>query len=504
MKFKRFSLLVLAVMAAVVLCGCASAAPKDELIVGMAADAKSLDPQMTNDTTSSTHLIQMYEPLFAFDENKNLVGCLAESWKKLDPLTYEIKLREGVKFHNGDELTAEDAVFTLHRMTTPRAAPVKAYGANIDPEGLKVLDKYTFQVKTPSPIGGFLALLNHSSAYIMNKKVVEAAGEDYGREPIGTGPYRYVSMLKGDHVIYERFDDYWGEKAKIKTLRIRTIPEATSRVIELETGNVDISYNLPNNDFKRLKDEDKVNMYNNPGTSLTYMGFNTRKPPFDNPEVRKAITIAIDREAALDVVFQGLGRVPTSPLLPLNKYFPDPVPVEYDPDKAKAMLDKAGVKDLSFTIYTNENKQRKDYAEIIQSMLADLDIKVEIQVLEWGHFLEQLKSGELPVFMIGWASSSGNPDPDAFIKPALHSRFAGPSNRTWLSDKEVDELLDKGTELEDGPEREAVYKRFCERVNELNPWCYLAIADTIYGTRKNVKGAENFGVVNLLSGVYFE
>lgn len=506
MNLKRYSVLCAVLAWGLMFCGAAAAVPADTITVGMAADAKSLDPQMTNDTTSSTYMVQMYEPLFDFNDNKELVGCLAESWKKLDPVTYEITLRKGVKFHNGDELTAEDAVFTLYRMTTPAAAAVKAYGANIDASGLKVIDRYTFQIKSVTPMAGFLSYLNHSSSYIMCKAVVEAAGDNYGKRPIGTGPFKFVEMLKGDHVSYERFEDYWGPKPRYKKLLLRTIPEATSRVIELETGNIDIAYALPNNDFKRLQDEGKVAVYNKPGLSITYMGFNTQTPPFDNPKVRKAITIAIDREGALDVVYKGLGRVPTSPLLPSNNYFPENIPVEYDPDKAEKMLEEAGIKNFEFTIYTNENKQRKDYAEVIQAMLGDLGINVKIQVLEWGTFLEQLKGGRLPVFMIGWASSNTNPDPDAYIKGAMHSKFAGPSNRVWLKDAEVDELLDKGTVTEDGPDRAAIYKRFYERVNELNPWCYLAVADTLYGTNKNLKGADNFtrGTVNRLNGVYYE
>ena len=222
------------------LAGCTRAAGKDRLAVGMPADAKSFDPQMTSDTVSSTYMIQMYEPLFDFSRDKKLIGCLAESWKKLDPLTYEITLRKGVTFHNGDELTAEDAVFTLRRMTTPKAAAVKAYGANIDPDGFKIIDRYTFQVKATSPMAAFLSYLNHSSSYIMNKNAVEAEGDNYGRHPVGTGPFKFSEMLKGDHVSFERFDDYWGLKPRFKSLIMRTIPEPASRVIELETGNVDL------------------------------------------------------------------------------------------------------------------------------------------------------------------------------------------------------------------------------------------------------------------------
>ena len=487
------------------LVGCTRAAGKDRLAVGMPADAKSFDPQMTSDTVSSTYMIQMYEPLFDFSRDKKLIGCLAESWKKLDPLTYEITLRKGVTFHNGDELTAEDAVFTLRRMTTPKAAAVKAYGANIDPAGFKIIDRYTFQVKATSPMAAFLSYLNHSSSYIMNKNAVEAEGDNYGRHPVGTGPFKFSEMLKGDHVSFERFDDYWGLKPRFKSLIMRTIPEPASRVIELETGNVDLIYDIPNSDFRRLENEEKVRVYHNPGRALTYMGFNTQIPPFDNPKIRKAITLAIDREAALNVVYHGLGVVPTSVLLPIHNYFPELAAPEYDPDKARKLLEEAGVPNLSFTLYTNESKQRRNYAEIIQSMLADIGVTVQINVLEWGSFLEQLKNGNLPVFMIGWGSSV-NPDPDAYIKTAMHSRFAGSTNRVCLKDKEVDELLEQGAVTEDGPERAKIYARLCERIDELNPWCCLAIADTLYGTNKDLKGADGFyhGTLNPLNSVFYE
>lgn len=505
MKVKRLRTSFFAFIFVFLLADGIAAAERDRLSVGMPADAKSFDPQMTSDTVSSTYMVQLYEPLFDFSRDKKLVGCLAESWKKLDAVTYQITLRKGVKFHNGAELTAEDAVFTLHRMTTPKAAAVKAYGANIDPDGFKIIDRYTFQVKATSPMAAFLSYLNHSSGYIMNKKVVETEGDNYGRHPIGTGPFKFVEMLKGDHVSFERFDDYWGVKPRFKKLMMRTIPEPASRVIELETGNVDLVYDIPNSDFRRLENEGKVKVYHHPGLALTYMGFNTQTPPFDDPRVRRAISMAIDREAALKVVYRGLGVVPSGVLLPIHNYFPEPSAPEYDPDSAQKLLKEAGVPHLSFTLYTNESKQRRNYAEIIQSMLADIGVTVQINVLEWGSFLEQLKNGNLPVFMIGWGSSV-NPDPDAYIKTAMHSRFAGSTNRACLKDREVDELLEKGAVTEDGPERAEIYARLCKRIDELNPWCCLAIADTLYGTNKDLKGADEFyhGTLNPLNGVFYQ
>ncbi len=361
MKLRGLAIVAAAILLVGTLPSALSAEPRDTIYAVMPADGRGMDPQMSNDTATNTFLIQVYEPLFDFTEDKELYGLLAESWEKLDDRTYQITLRKGVKFHNGDELTAEDAVFSLHRMTTPKAAAVKAYGANIDPEGFKIIDRYTFQVKAAIPMGGFLSYLNHSSSYIMNKKVVEAAGDDYGRDPIGTGPFRFVSAVKGDRVTYKRFDDYWNQEAlpKYENLVIRVIPEANSRVIELETGQVDLVYHMPNNDFKRLRDEGRVNVYNKSGLSITYMGFNTKTKPFDDPRVRRAISMAIDKVGANEVAFNGLAQVPTSPLLPTNNYyFEDPALAdEYDPDGARELLKEAGYGDgFSFTIYTNENQ----------------------------------------------------------------------------------------------------------------------------------------------------
>ena len=503
----RKSILALLALALVLALGGSAFAAKDSLVVADQYDATMFDPVRHNDYPSSRACHQVYDTLIFLNDDGTFRPGLAEKWEFVSDTAYKMYLRKGVKFHNGEDLKAEDVKFSLERATTEVGAHIKTYSQDLD--NVEIVDDYTVILHLKKVNFPFFASLAHSWGSIVNKKEVEAQGENYGTPAgtaVGTGPFKFVSWQKSDRYTLERFDDYWDEKAKFKTLVLRSIPEPTARTVGLETGEVDIAYPMINNDISRIEENEALVLQRKPLASTTYMGFNTQTPPFDNPEVRKAITIAIDREAALDVVYQGLGRVPTSPLLPINNYFPEPVPVEYDPDKAKEMLDKAGVKDLAFTIYTNENKQRKDYAEVIQNMLSELDIKVEIQVLEWGTFLDQLKAGKLPVFMIGWSASDINPDPDAYIKAAMHSKFAGPSNRVWLKDAEVDELLDKGTVTPDGPERAEIYKRFCDRVNELNPWCYLAIADTLYGTNKALKGADNFyrGIINRLDGVYYE
>jgi peptide/nickel transport system substrate-binding protein len=504
---KKLGILILLVFIAG-FCNGTAWAIKDTLTVGLISDAKTLDPHGTNDTTSSSTMIQMYEPLLEVAADKSLVPVLAESWEQIDPVTYKFYLRKGVKFHNGEPMTADDVIFSLRRMTTPESAPVKLYGDNIDPEGFEKIDDYTFTLKSRGPMAAFLGNLSHTSAYVMNKKAVEAAGENYGNQPVGTGPFKFVSKTKSDRTVMERFDDYWGEKAKAKTLIYRSIPEANSRVIELETGNIDLIYNLPFTEIKRVKEENKVDVILKPGLSLTYIGLNYNAKPFDDLRVRKAISMAIDKEGLNEAVYDGNAAVPVGPLLPKHYYYPkETKPFVYDPEEAKKLLEEAGVpKDFKMTIWTNDNKERIDSATIVQAQLAEVGITCEVQILEWGTFLEKLKSGDLSAFIIGWAAADMNPDPDSWISGPFHSKNAGPSNRVWLNDAEVDSLIEKGKITPDGPEREEIYTKLWNRINDLTGWVYLSIPDSAYAKGKNVKGADNLyrGIINRLDQTYAE
>ena len=488
-KFSKFIALGVLLGLSLGLCSAAWAA-KDTLTVGLTADARSLDPHATNDAASCNAMIQLYEPLLEVAQDKSLTPMLAESWEQVDPLTYKFQLRKGVKFHNGEEMKADDAIFSLHRMTN--SVGVKLYGDLLDPDGFEKIDDYTFTLKTRTPMVMYLPQLCHSSAYIMNKKYVEEAGEDYGDHPIGTGPFKFVSAVKNERTVMERFDDYWGEKAKAKTLIFRIIPEANSRVVELETGNVDLINFVPFNEVKRLRTENKVDVSVHPGMGTLYFGLNCQMKPFDDPRVRKAISMGIDKQAIVDAVFEGLAAVPVIPLLPKHLYYPDNLPAfVHDPEGAKKLLAEAEFpKDYKMEIYTNDLKERIDTATILQEQITELGINCEVQILEWGAFLERLGSGNLSTFISLWGSLDINPDPDSYVAGAFHSKNAGPSNRTWLKDDKVDELLDLGRVTPDGPEREKIYLDLCDRINEIGGWLYIARPDVLYGVGKNVKGAD--------------
>ena len=201
--------------------------------------------------------------------------CLAEKWEFLTDKDYKMTLRKGVKFHNGDEMKAEDVKFSLERANTPRGAQIHEYSQDLD--NVEIVDDYTVILHLKTANTPFFASLSHSWGSIVNKKVVEAAGDDYGIEPVGTGAFKFKEWAKGDHYTFERFDDYWGEKAKVKTLTVRAIPEPTNRTIELETGAVDISYPISTVELSRVEGNDELTLQRMPLSSTTYMGFNTTK-----------------------------------------------------------------------------------------------------------------------------------------------------------------------------------------------------------------------------------
>jgi len=287
---------------------------KDILIVAQGADAKTLDPHGSNDQPSSRVIKQINESLVLQDENMELQPGLADSWEKIDELTFEFKLKQGVKFHNGEELKASDVKFTLLRaLESPNVGHI--VGA-INADGIEIVNDYTIRLATTEPFAPLLAHLAHTGASILNEKAVTEAGDDYGQNPVGTGPFKFVKWTNGDSIELTRNDDYHGELAKVKDLTFRNISEATNRTINLETGEVDIAYDILPSDVKRVDADKDLTLYRDVNLSTTYIGFNTQKAPFDDARVRQAINYAVDAESIIEAVMEGVGKQANGPLGP--------------------------------------------------------------------------------------------------------------------------------------------------------------------------------------------
>lgn len=479
MKYGFFA----AVAVASIMSGSAMAKDKDTLIAANIYDAKTTDPIATNEVATSGMCLHIYDNLLALGPKNELVPMLAEKYETIDAKTFKFYLRKGVKFHNGEPFTAEDVKYTVERAKSPAGGSIKQYVDDID--HVEIVDKYTVVFHLKRPFTPFLMALTHTWGSIVNKKAVEKAGDGYGMHPIGTGPFKLESWQKGDKITLVRNEEYWGKKPAYKRLIMRAIPEPTNRTIELESGAVDIAYQISPMDLNRVKDNPKLQLIRVVDNSTTYMGINCSKKPFDNVEVRKAITMALNIPGIHKAAWHGVGKPPVAPIAPNILYAAKDLPLlKYDPKAAKALLVKAGVKlPLNIEIWTNERKERIDMATIIQAELAEIGVNAKIKVLEWGAYLEGLKAKQHDMFILGWTASV--PDPEFAISGVFRTDAA--TNYSFFSDKQVDELMDKGKQLPNGPEREKVYHALQARINELHPWVYLHNDEQILGAQKNVQ-----------------
>lgn len=459
---------------------------KDTLIVANGADAKSLDPHGTNDAPSAKITGQIYDTLVDQDENMNIVPALAESWEQPDPKTTIFHLRKGVKFHNGEPLKASDVKFSIDRMkNSPKVSHIIDAVDNVE-----VIDDYTVKITTKEPFGPLLNHLAHNAASILNEKAVTEAGESYGQHPVGTGPYKFVSWQSGDRITLDANPDYFRGETPIKHIVFRSIVENANRTIALETGEVDIAYDIEGLDKDRLKNDDKIKFIEQPSLSMSYLGFNTKKAPFDKKEVRQAIATAINIDDIIDAVYKGSAQKGDSLVGPKVKgYSNKPQHYAYNPEKAKQMLAEAGYPNgFKTKIWTNDNPLRRDIAVILQDQLKQVGIDADIETLEWGAFLDGTARGDQDMFILGWVTVTGDADYGLF--PLLHtSSFGGGGNRAFYDNPQIDDLLVKAKTSVDPKERDAIYEQIQVIAQEDMPYYVIGYPTQNAAVQKNV---ENF------------
>lgn len=499
---KKFISLVLALaLVMTVLTGCGGGnkstgekkGDKDTLVIANDSDAISLDPMGTNDNASSKVLVQIYEGLFELNDKAEEVPLLAESYDKVSDTEYVFHLRKGVKFHNGDEMKASDVVFSLKRAC--EAPNVKHLFNTIDEDSIKADDDYTVRFNLKFPYPGIIASLMHPGGAILCQKEVEAAGDSYGTSTdkvCGTGPFKLDEWSKANAIKLSRFEDYYGEKAKMAKVEYKIIPEPTNRLVELQTGGADIIYELQPLDVEKVEKDENLVMLRSADYGTTYLGFNTQKAPFDNPKVRQAVAYAIDMDDLIPKVWLGLGKTASNSMPPSLKYSigGETKARARDVEKAKALLAEAGYPNgFDTTISTNERKQRVDMATIIKEQLKEVGINVTINVMEWSAFNDVLKNAKQDMFEIAW--NSDTPDPDAFLFPCFHSSAKGEGgNYCWLEDPEMDKLLDDARQELDETKRGEIYRKAQEYILDNQIWIPEYWSELTVATSKNVEGFE--------------
>ena len=499
---KLLSVLIVALLA---LTACSSDA-KDGVYVAADTDPVTFDIQNTNDTATTRVAKNIFETLIRQDEDLNLIPSLAESWEAVDETTYEFKLKQGVKWHDGSDFTAKDVAFSLTR--AKGSGYIGHIVSSISLDKLEVVDNYTIRIGSEEPFGPFLTHLAHPATAIMSEKAVEAAGEDLGTTAVGTGPFKLGSWNVGSDLTLERNDDYHGDKAKSPKIVFKFIGDATVREAALENGEVDIAYNIAPADIAKVEAHADLTLVRDLDLSTSYVGFNLLSDtPIKEKAVRQAINYAIDIDTILEAVYLGVGKPAQGPLnAQAFGANPNLDTYDYDVDKAKALLAEAGYADgFSVNLFVGDNNpQRIQIAQVVKEELSKININVEIKQLEWGAFLAATAEGEHDMFILGW--STVTTDGDYGLFPLFHSsQFGEAGNRSFYKNEKVDALLTAARYSTNQDARLKDYQEAQVYINEDAPWIFLQDGENITGISNKVKGFKHHPTAtHYLDKVYVE
>jgi peptide/nickel transport system substrate-binding protein len=492
----------------------AEAASGGQLVVGLVAEPVALDGSQVTDVNSARVIRRVTEQLVAFDdEDPELVPGLAESWDISDDgLEYTFSLREGVMFHDGTPFNAEAVEYSLLRQVN-EDHPAHGYGtypyssfyfATLD--SVEIVDEYTATIIQSTPRASFLAALAAAAAGIVSPTAVEEYGEDYPQHPVGTGPFEFVSWNVGVEVILQANQDYWGNAPGLDRVIFQPFIEEQARLTALQTGGVNFIVDVPPDNIEPLEEDANITVLKQTGIHFWYVGFNVTSEPLTDARVRQALAHAIDKESITRDVLKGTGEPAISMLNPGTWGFTDDIPVyEYDPDRARELLEEAGHGDgLEISMWVPESgsgmQSPVPMATVIQANWADVGVTAEIQTFEWGAFLDTLRTGDQQVFCNSWMA--GLPDPDMTLFPFLHSSQHAPNgpNRFFYTDEEVDRLLEEARASTDQDERAEMYREVQRIVYEDVPLIPIEHQVQTAAMTQNVTGFElhpNFDLLRI-------
>jgi peptide/nickel transport system substrate-binding protein len=457
------------------------------LTIASGNDIVSFDIHDHNNTSTEAVHVNMFNYLVKKDNKQKTIPDLAESWEQKDDRTLTMKLRKGVKFHNGDPFTAADVKFTLERVAKDNK--LLEYGNYKQIKEVKIVDEYTVDIITYEPDPILLNRLSRLGSGMLPSKYIGEKGWDvFKKEPIGTGPYKFSKWIKDDRLELVKYDDYFGDKAKWDKLVVRSIPEDATRVSEVLTGGVDIAVNVPPSDIKRVEDGDKTHAVQGDTQRVMQLTLRTKNAVTENPKVREAIDLAINEKAIVDNILAG-GGTPTrtrvtpgntgaNPVL-YNKYL-------YDKEKAIQLLKEAGYPNgLELTLSAPSGRYLKDKetAELIAAMLGEVGIKVKLELMEWSKFNEKYKAKKFnELFMIAY----GNSMFDASLA-FDRIRVEIGKGETDYNNPEIEKLLRDAEKNMNAQEREKQYQRASEIVAEDRPQLYMFQQKAIYGVSDRIQ-----------------
>lgn len=481
-SIKIFVLLLLCSVA----CTRAAGVPQDTLVVGLEAFPQKLDPRFAVDALSSKINKLVYNGLFKLDAKLLVQMDLAESIQTPTPTEWVITIKKNVSFHNGNKLTTKDILYTFESIRDPKtASPHRGVFEQI--KNIVALDDYSLKIELLQPFAPLLTGLNIG--------IVPAGSPIEGFTPMGTGPYRFKSQTRGEVVLLERFDDYFGTKARTKNIFFRSIYEDTLRTLEVMKGRLDLVQNaIPHVLLPAVKKSKNIVVTESSGINFTYMGLNLKDPILNNPKVRQAVAMAINRDEMIKYKLKGLALPATSLLAPDHWAFAAELkPQIYDPARAKRLLDEAGYADppgapprFSLVYKTSTKRDRVEMAFLLADYLQQVGIEVAVKPYEFGTLFQDIRTGNFQIFTLTWV---GLTEPDIYYY-VFHSSQLPPDggNRGFYHNPQVDTLVEQGRRTLDLPERKKIYDKVQETIFAELPTIPLWYENNWLVTNKKVQG----------------
>jgi peptide/nickel transport system substrate-binding protein len=463
----------------------AASTPTGTLTIAQGVDAESLDPYVTTSGASKGMLWTIYDRLVVRDSELALKPNLATSWQALDPSTWELKLRQGVSFHNAEPFNADAVKFSFARYVDP--AIKNGYATLLKPvTDVQVVDPYTVHVKTSEPFAELIEILAQYVEMLPPRAAADPAA--VAQTPIGTGPYKFVSWTPNDRFVVQAGGPHFSGQPRMQQVVFRPIPDATARINELRSGGVDIITNVPPLQISSLQ--------NQPGISLaraTNAGSIILIPSFQNTEVfakkeaRQALQYAIDKDQLIRVVLRG-EAVPMASPFPkgvAGGYVEGLPQYPYDPEKARSLLREAGMPDgfsVNFKAPDGRYLQDKQVAEAIAGQLERVGIKAELETVEWSTYVQGIVGRKYELFLL----SQGGIQVGPAVQTNWSSRIQGIAWQGYTNPT-ADELIDTASKQVDATQRVATYEQLMKLVWDDSPWIFLYHQQDIYGVGSRVK-----------------
>lgn len=448
----------------------------------------NLDPRVGLDAQSERIDELIFDALLKRDEHLKVAPGLADSWQTPDPLTYIFHIHPGVRFHDGRALTSRDVKWTFDSLLQGKIRSTKGASYRfVDHIDAPDANTVVFHLKEPDAS----LLWNVSEGAI--GIVPDGSGPEITRQPIGCGPFRFVSAEQDKEVILARNDNYWGTKTQLPTVRFLVVPDATTRALELRKGSADVAINALNADMAlKLEQDPHLQTLRAPGTTLAYLAFNTKDPILRNPKVRQAIAYSLDRQSMIHYLLRDSAQ-PAASLLPKQSWAYDGnVPkYDYNPERARELLDSAGFPAANgvrfhLIMKTSTEEATRLLAAVLQQQFRNVGIALDLRSFEFATFFSDVSRGAFQMYSLRWIG--GNEDPDIFEYVFHSSRFPPHgANRGYYANPRVDLLIDQARQSSDESARAQSYDELQTVLADELPYVTLWYFDNILIANRRVE-----------------